>query len=581
GGEPDHIVDLRYEDLVAFYRHHYHPGNAIFATYGNIPAREHHEKFEELALKRFDRQDIDLPLRDEKRIFSPLRVEQGYAVSEDEGTEGKTHIVVGWLLEHSFDLQKNMEAQLLAAVLLENSASPLMRALENTDLGHAPSPLCGVEDSNREMTFVCGIEGSEPGRGEDLEKLIEETLAKVVSEGVSQERLEAILHQLELHQREIAGDRFPYGLQLIMQAISPMVHGGDPVALLDLEPVLADLREKIRDPDYVPGLVRRSLLENPHRVTLTLRPDTRLESQRQQYIREALARRKAELTEEERQAIVERAAALEERQQRKDDDSILPKVDLSDVPLQRPEPESRYDGDLGVTVYARGTNGLVYEQVVIPLPDLEEDELLLLPYFTTLLPEVGCGELDYLQMQDRISAESGGVGATTSAKGSIDDVQTLNGYLIVSGKALARNRSELTRLLRDVVMDARFDEQERVRELISQIRFRREQAVTGSGHALAMSAASQGMSPGAWLSFRLGGLEAIRAARKLDDSLAESAELKRLCEQLAALQGKIRNQARQYLLVAEEEHLKPMVQDVRDAWQGLEGQASAPWHPEP
>jgi Zn-dependent M16 (insulinase) family peptidase len=198
-----------------------------------------------------------------------------------------------------------------------------------------------------------------------------------------------------------------------------------------------------------------------------------------------------------------------------------------------------------------------------------------------LLPEVGCGELDYLQMQDRISAESGGVGATTSAKGSIDDVQTLNGYLIVSGKALARNRSELTRLLRDVVMDARFDEQERVRELISQIRFRREQAVTGSGHALAMSAASQGMSPGAWLSFRLGGLEAIRAARKLDDSLAESAELKRLCEQLAALQGKIRNQARQYLLVAEEEHLKPMVQDVRDAWQGLEGQASAPWHPEP
>lgn len=199
GGEPDHIVDLSYDDLLQFYRHHYHPSNAIFATYGNIPAHEHHEKFEELALKRFDRLDIDLPVRDEKRMFAPVRVEQGYAVNEGEGTDNKTHIVVGWLLGHSFDLQENLEGQLLSAVLLENSASPLMRALETTDLGHAPSPMCGLEDSNREMTFVCGIEGSEPDKHKDLEALLESTLLKVVEEGVSEERLEAILHQLELH----------------------------------------------------------------------------------------------------------------------------------------------------------------------------------------------------------------------------------------------------------------------------------------------------------------------------------------------------------------------------------------------
>lgn len=60
---------------------------------------------------------------------------------------------------------------------------------------------------------------------------------------------------MELHQREIAGDQFPpYGLQLIMSAIAPpMVHGGDPVELLDLEPVLATLREKIKDPSMCPG----------------------------------------------------------------------------------------------------------------------------------------------------------------------------------------------------------------------------------------------------------------------------------------------------------------------------------------
>ncbi|MBW7470284.1 insulinase family protein [Marinobacter sp. M216] len=581
GGEPDHIVDLSYDDLVRFYRHHYHPSNAIFATYGNIPASEHHERFEELALKRFDRLDIELPVRDEKRMFSPVRVEQGYAVNEGEGTEKKTHIVVGWLLGHSFDLQENLEGQLLSAVLLENSASPLMRALETTDLGHAPSPMCGLEDSNREMTFVCGIEGSEPERQKELETLIEGTLLKVAEEGVSEERLEAILHQLELHQREIAGDQFPYGLQLIMSAIAPMVHGGDPVELLDLEPVLESLREKIRDPQYVPNLIRRKLLENPHRVTLTLRPDEKLESHRQQAIREALARRKAELTDEEIQQIVERAAALEKRQMRKDDDSILPKVDLSDVPLQMPEPESRYDGDISATVYSRGTNGLVYEQVVVPVPALTEEELLLVPYYTTLISEVGCGDLDYLQMQDRISAESGGIGASFSAKGKVDDVQDLSGYIVFNGKALARNRSELTALLRDVYTSARFDEKDRIREIIAQIRTRREQAVTGSGHALAMGAAAQGMSPGAWLSFRLGGLAGIRGTKQLDQALNDPQELDGLCAKLSALHDRIRNQSREFLIVGEEDQLPAMVDDLKSCWQGEAGTEMSPWKIEP
>lgn len=566
GGEPDHITDLRYEDLLQFYRHHYHPSNAIFATYGNIPAIEHHERFESLALSRFDRLEVELPVHDEKRYFSPLRVDQAYPVSAGEDTEHKTHIVMGWLLGHSFDLQENLEAHLLANVLLENSASPLMRALETTDIGHSPSPMCGLEDSNREMTFVCGIEGSEPGRDGDLEKLIEDVLETVAKDGVSEERLEAILHQLELHQREIAGDQFPYGLQLIMASISPMVHGGDPVELLDLEPVLARLREKIKDPQYVPNLVRRMLLDNPHRVTLTLRPDDEMESRQQKAIAEALERRKAALGEDEKKAIVDRAAALEARQNRKDDDSILPKVDLSDVPLQLPEPEARILEDFPATAYAQGTNGLVYEQVVLPLPTLNEEELLLLPLYTTCLTEVGCGELDYLAMQDRMSAESGGVSAFSVAKGKVDDVQNLTGYLVLSGKALARNKDKLTQLLRDVFASARFDEHDRIREIVAQIRSRREQAVTGSGHALAMGAASQGLSPGAQLAFKLGGLSAIKGIKALDDSLDDAQALKGLCDKLATIHGRVQEQARQFLVVGESEQLDPMIEDLRKAW---------------
>ena len=102
-----------------------------------------------------------------------------------------------------------LEAQLLSSVLLENSASPLQHALETTSLGQAPSPLCGLEDSMREMVFCCGIEGSEADRADQLEAMVLGVLEEVAEQGVSQERLEAVLHQLELHQREVSGLPYP------------------------------------------------------------------------------------------------------------------------------------------------------------------------------------------------------------------------------------------------------------------------------------------------------------------------------------------------------------------------------------
>ena len=52
GGEPEDIPSLSYEELTDFYRTHYHPSNAVFMTFGNIPAHRHQERFETLALKR-------------------------------------------------------------------------------------------------------------------------------------------------------------------------------------------------------------------------------------------------------------------------------------------------------------------------------------------------------------------------------------------------------------------------------------------------------------------------------------------------------------------------------------------------
>ncbi len=57
GGEPDQIPNLSYDELQAFYRSHYHPSNAIFMTFGDIPAAQHQSVFQARALDQFERLD--------------------------------------------------------------------------------------------------------------------------------------------------------------------------------------------------------------------------------------------------------------------------------------------------------------------------------------------------------------------------------------------------------------------------------------------------------------------------------------------------------------------------------------------
>ncbi|WP_250657939.1 insulinase family protein [Alkalimarinus coralli] len=570
GGEPEHITDLSYDELIAFYRKHYHPSNAVFLTFGNIPANEHHEKFDTLVLSRFDKQPEEIVVTDEKRYFSPVKVQESYPVNSTEGTEKKTHIVMGWLLGHSFNLEENLEAHLLSNVLFENSASPLQQALETTTLGHAPSPLCGLEDSNREMTFVCGIEGGDAENTEAVENLVMSVLESVASEGVAKERLEAVLHQLELSQREISGDHYPYGLQLILGALSPMIHGGDPVELLDLEPVLDNLRKKIEDPEYIKELVRRLLLENPHRVTLSLKPDASFEEQRDKALHQTLERIKSQLSDNEKQQIVSQAKALADRQCQKDDESILPKVGIEDVPVTLNIPQSSvFSKSPDICTYSQGTNGLVYQQIIVDLPSLTEDELQILPIYTSCLTEMGAGEFSYLEMQNKQSEVTGGIGAYSSVKGAIEDEQDVSGYIIFSGKALSRNSAGLSELMKEIVLNARFDEAERLKELVSQIRAKKEQSVTSNGHGLAMGAATSLMSPVSKLSFSLGGLQGIKRVKQLDDCLADRSELAKLQSALADLHKKVAVSQRKFLVVAEPEKVHDVAQSVSRAWSSV------------
>ncbi|WP_439107494.1 insulinase family protein [Congregibacter sp.] len=571
GGEPENIPELSYEQLQQFYKSHYHPSNATFMTFGDIPAADHQVIFHEQALGQFSRLDKRVVVNPEQRYTEPKRVLEQYAFDEGGSSENRTHIVMGWLLGESTELKDLLEAQLLSSVLMENSASPLQQALETTDLGSAPSPLCGLEDSLRELVFCCGIEGSNPEHEEALEKLVIGVIEDIAANGVPREQLEAVLHQLELHQREISGDGMPFGLNLILQALGPATHYADPIPSMDLEPVIVQLREQIQNPDYIRELAQKLLLENPHRLTLVMTPDGTLSEKALEDERQRLAAMKSGLDESQKDAIVAQADALLKRQAQQDDPEILPKVTLSDVPIALPKLtyQEQSIADLPFTIYEQGTNGLAYQQLSCALPELNAEELTLLPHLTGMTAELGLGESDYLATQHRQSSSVGSINLFTSMRGSVEDEQVAQASLVLSSKALARKSVEQATLMRDTLMEVRFDELPRIRELVAQQRARREQSITGQGHSLAMLAACAGMSPLAMLHHELSGMQGIASLRKLDDSLADENKLNSFAQELQQLHAKLRDADWEALIVAEPGRAVTLAEEAADIWRAL------------
>lgn len=573
GGDPDDIPRLDYQQLKDFHARHYHPSNALFMTFGNFPVEEHHATFEMDVLSQFHRDYRDVHIPDERRYSQPLAVEGSYSLDDDEDTGKKSHVVIGWLLGKSDNLPEMLQAHLLSGVLLDNSASPLRKLLETTDLGSAPSELCGLDDSTREATFQCGLEGTDPECAEAIEQQVLGVLESVARDGVPLEQVESVLHQVELAQREIGGGRFPYGLQLMLRVMPAYLHGGDPVMALDIDDTLAELRQAITDPAFIKNLTRRLLLDNPHRVRLTMAPDREMSARRAALLAEQLQVRKRLLDAEEGKRIVEQAAALKARQEQEEDAELLPKVGLEDVPADRAIPEGSLHlvGGMPLAWYGQGTNGLVYQQLVIDLPALAPELIDALGLFCDCVTEVGCGDQDYLRVQTRQAAVSGGVSARISYRSRVDDLTRVHGLFVLSGKALARNEKALASLLKDTLEGARFDELTRLRELIAQFHAAAEASLTQSGHSLAMSAASAGLAPAALLDHRWDGLEGIRRLKVLEAALADDRQLADFAGKLARLRDKLLAAPRQVLLVGEPDRQEGMGASLEELWRDAPG----------
>ncbi|WP_333663862.1 insulinase family protein [Acinetobacter sp.] len=573
GGDPKDIPDLSYEQLVEFYKTHYHPSNAVFMTFGNQSAYDLQEQFEKLALHKFSK-GTTLYSTPEKRLTAPIEVTESYAV-DSEDLKDKTYHVMSWLLPETSDIKLRLGMRLVEGILLENSASPLRHYLETCGYAQSTGPLMGVDDSNFEMTFYCGIQGSNAEYAENFKSGVLNILQEVASKPVDTDLVDAILHQIELHQREINGDGTPYGLSLILNGLGSAIHHNDPIHVWDVDSAIEQVKEELKDPMWLSKLIQTHLLDNPHRVQMTLVPDATKSVKEQQAEQARLAEITANLTEAQKIAIQEKTEALKKRQDTPDDLELLPKVGLEDVPadlhiVQGQLREIICNGlDTPLNLYHAGTNGIYYQQVLIQIPD----EIVQSPYFnllSILMGEVGAGEYDYLELQQLQTAVSGGLGMGASLRSKVDNRDRISAWLTLTTKSLTQ-KLDAIQLLKLAFEQLRFDEKDRIIELLQQRKTRWQSRLSGSGHSYAMQTASRQMSALARRDYHNTGLGALNWLSDLVTKIDQDEDTYNvLIAELQAIHRKLLQAPKQFLLVCEEHQSDRLVEEVQNVWDKLQ-----------
>ena len=539
GGEPTAIPDLTWQDLRDFHARHYHPSNAWFFTCGNLPLEDHLELIERQALRHFTALDVDSSVPAETRLGKPRKISETYPVDRGEPLEGRTMVQLGWLTSDIGDSFERLALTVLSSLLIGNPAAPLYKALLDSKLGSNLAPGTGYHDENRTTAFAAGLQGTDPEKAEAIEKLILDTLEKVASEGFSKTRIEGTIHRIEFGNREVTGNHYPYPLALLMRIMGPWIHADDPVSPLRLTENLTRLRREIAAGPFFEGLIRRHLLDNAHRVTLTLRPDPGHREREEKETARRLEELKAALDEKEKEGLIRQARELKEAQEAEEDLSCLPTLGREDIPAEeRPVPseEARIEG-YEICRLDQPTNGIGYFIAHLSTGHLAPELLPYIPTFCTMLTQIGAAGHSYLEMAERMEAGTGGIRAGVEILEHPENLRDFQSLVELTGKALVRNKDQLFAILSDLCTAPDFTDLGRLRTVLGQMKASLENSIPNSGHTYAARAAAGTLTAASRLRETWSGLTQVRLIKEMaalpEDKLEEVA--KRLREIADAL----------------------------------------------
>ena len=243
GGDPRHIPDLTYENFKAFHETYYHPSNAFIFFYGNDDPEKRLALMEGY-LKPYKKKKVKSAVPLAKPFKRAKKVEYAYDAGNDPDIEKKHYLVVNWKMPDTSDAVLNFSLRILGHILIGTPASPLKKALLDSGLGEDLAGI-GMETELRHIIFSTGLKGTKARNAKKIEKLILDTLASLVRDGIDPDMVAASMNTIEFRLRENNTGGYPVGIALMQRVLTTWLYDEDPFKLLAFEAPLDAIKARL------------------------------------------------------------------------------------------------------------------------------------------------------------------------------------------------------------------------------------------------------------------------------------------------------------------------------------------------
>ncbi len=521
GGRPQEIAGLTYEKYLETERRFYTPSNCRLFLYGkDIDIDEVFGLLEEY-LSGYGQCSFRPMVECADRWSEPRRVTLPAAAGDGE-TEGT--LMISWLTGcHSDNRSELTLLNLLVDILLGSPSCPLHKAILTSGIGKDISSQCGISPDLYEIPFAVGMTGLSEDKADRAEDFILNALKEIVRDGIKQDIIESSIRRYEFTLQEIPGG-IPNGSTLFSKCIRGWERGGNPSDMLHPKRELTILKERLgKNPRLFEEWIEKNLLENPHRVTLYVRPES-------DYLE-----RETALLEKYAQSVADGYNAEEDRAAKRfvkeaDKESAMatiPQLHLEDIPVRTENiAQEIYDG---VIIQRQLTGSIVYIDIMLDLADLSVDDLRFMTILSRALSLVGIkGDEDKDSIHRRMRLATGGhwlyIETGKSSKNSV------RAMMVFRMKCLEDRVEEAYDVLYKLFTQAELDDDEVVRMSIDDILGEYSENVEYSGSSFAAYASSAPLTPSLTLGEQVMGLTAWYFFDQLDRG-----EAKRNMERLYGL----------------------------------------------
>ncbi|CAO0798731.1 unnamed protein product [Mucor circinelloides] len=513
GGDPKYITDLTHQQLLDFHKKHYHPSNARFYTYGNFPLEDHLAAIGE-RLQGFEKSEVPFVNKVATPWTEPKSVETTCALDPMSPIDRQTKLSLSYLTNESNDTFETFSMRLLSYLLLDGHASPMYKALIDTNLGSEFSSNTGYDNSTKTSCLSIGLQGVKDSDVEKVKSTITSVLEQVKQEGFDPKRIEAAIHQMELSQKHKTAD---FGLSIMHGITSGWFNGVDPVDLLEVNKNIDRLKAELAKGDFFQSRIDKYFLQNKHTLSFVMRPEESYSANLLAEEKDRLAKKVDTLTEEDKKQIAQDGKDLLTSQDSTEDLSCLPSLQLSDIALKAKHTVLEHTGLCNTPVQWRttSTNGITYFRAISTLPTLSDDLKLYLPLFCDSLLSLGTRDQSMAEIDDEIRLYTGGLRASTTLTTNHSDIDHIEEGIALVGNCLDRNIDKMYTILAKLIHETNFDDVEKLKTLINGNASSMVNSIADSGHVFARTFAGSSLTPGMHNAELMGGMTQVSFMSRL------------------------------------------------------------------